>query len=652
MKSKFVAILFLSGTSSLTLGHSFLEEHSQKIADIRNTTVKEHLIPVPVKRPGQCPVLSNAFDEIRKDLSILIAGMENTKCFEKHYELIQNMSGFASSEPEEESKKPKDGALIENSPGIVISITNTQIQNVENKNSLISGLFELSKDPECVEELRAKKLIEPVASTLTRLGSIGMIIPSPIGFIGSAGALALGSSLSILEKFIGRADWNSETYRHEFMLLNCAFYNLRSQLLSSGFFLAKSFNDSQRLSLSKDLLRQLETLSEKLDDDYDRWVQEKRQKLMDFLSGKVGARRSETFALLQQGLGVLGSSAASGETAIARFSITSFFVKHKREFETLLSEYPQSKVLEILSLWADLSTEKLLSLNERTWSLAYVEALVFHIRTLIKDEFSDVEKVAKAFLDRNDFDPERKNQEVISMNEAIYQSLRSSLLGLQTDLSMTIHNLGRIENLGTLDSYDDGHKNYFDIHQSYKKIRSEVLGRKGWHFLKFLINDAEKKNKRFTRQYSTWTEKKKSPLEKAWACHDAFEISQVWDSANSAIEYAYDFLSSNSDLWSSMHPRYLRVLGIPVRMRSEEKLVRAMQSSAIAKSILSGSDKYTERDLNNYPSGLFYNFGKTALAIKKQEGARRQLDSYRLEHCAGEQDWPASRSSSSSSDRN
>jgi hypothetical protein len=118
---------------------------------------------------------------------------------------------------------------------------------------------------------------------------------------------------------------------------------------------------------------------------------------------------------------------------------------------------------------------------------------------------------------------------------------------------------------------DDGSENKTAILDSSKEIADQVYGKWGSKFLKYTTKNARKLNLEFNQKYSEYSKghlliKEKrahaiksvndmSHLMKVYACQDARPRIELWNTADSLSQAAYDFIATNKDLFHSGYPK-------------------------------------------------------------------------------------------------
>ena len=502
---------FVFSVCNANSSHSKLEKIEEQMRNF-------DLYAWPSTRPEKCSISSVAFSDIAAQVSSIAASMAHGKCYEKHSKLIgelSQMSRFLPSEEVDNLPKIENGALIDRNEHMTINISNTQIQSVQTNNSLVSGLLTLSKDKDCLEELRTSNKLSSVGSTIVKIGAVGMLIPSPIGLAGSAGLMTMGGAMKVLNQVLTpKYDWSKPEQRKEFMALTCAFYNLRSQLIALDFFRRPQESDEQRILLAEKLLRELAILEEESKNKYKDWKTDWNKLVILSLSEVLDNDNSQLYQEISNLLFVLRGRHARGLSVEDRLSIDTYIRTHQQTiidlFNKLKFESPVVKsIVKNIKLWKNKSALDILALSEKTWQLGYIETLDFYFQKFINESYPKISQQLETFHNSFDYSKEMTNIEFYKKSLGDFQLLNHKLMTLRHDLKLKLKNLERIRTMKSLDKHSDGAQNWYEIMKDYQMIRQVMLGKKGWSFVKYLAKDAQKSARLFDRNYHKWIRKSK-----------------------------------------------------------------------------------------------------------------------------------------------
>ena len=219
-------------------------------------------------------------------------------------------------------------------------------------------------------------------------------------------------------------------------------------------------------------------------------------------------------------------------------------------------------------------------MSQQTWDIAYVRTLQFYLNRVLNEGLPIVADHIENFLLRNDFDSSFNNDQYLRKMLQDWQAFRKRAMRLQHELTIKMANLERLRQEQPLSDSSDGHQSRYEVLRGYEDIKSTMLGRKGWSFVKFLIRDAKGQMRQFNRAYGKWKESALSKHDPVWQGRDAGNIGFYWDYANDSIELAYDFLSANSDILSHYGPRHRKLWNLlPV----EKLSTKASASSEVCR---------------------------------------------------------------------
>ena len=637
-------ILLQSSVSFANPWINRVQEITGDLDSIQKET-EEKGISLNVKRPAYCPTESVTFKNLADKMQAISESLNEPtgKCYQKHAALIGEINLKAR---EQRGRAPFDtspsenGSFVENNPQMVINITNNQITNITNNNALVSGLWGLAEDKDCLDLLRQKGQLSVVAEVLTKFGAIGLFVPNTLGVAGSATVLALGGLLRLLDKVIQPAfRWYLPQDRKDFMALTCAFYNVRTQLIEEGFFESKSQNlfalkePIQALQLAlKSTQTELSRFNTEWDEKYsttlDRILSEK----------KFDSKKISLYKLIQADLDFLKTEVGAGETPDQRQEVMNRFVRNRDSYQALLSQESVNptfgaKTYEAVQTFTALTGPDLLRLTRKTFQLGYISTIEKSFNEILTNDLRDIRAVIIAFEKSNDFDPQIPNQAlketIVSKNEELLRKAQ----GLEKILSKKLQTLARLEISKDLSAGGESASAEYEIYREFFSIKSVVLGKKGWTFFRFLVADAKKHLRVFMRGQKEWEKSVTDPKRLAWNCRNARDLGAHWSAANSAIEFANNYLITNDDLWGETYLKIGLDWGIVPTQSYLDRFVRAKKSIEMVR--ISAGDPKIE-SLAQVPtlrSTPFTNFGEWAAKTKGHRLNKDKMDLYLRENC-------------------
>ncbi len=635
----FLLVLVATATSGLSSSGDFY----QKYAELHQQAMAEHLIPMPITRPANCPAISVAFADISEQMSDLALSLTDGLCYEKHSRTIAELArlnGTINPEVVKDLPPPENGALVDVLPGQVINITNNQMQNVKNQNSLITGFFNLTKEKSCIESFKRRSRLSAVAGTLAKIGTLSLFLPSQLGLGGSTASFLLGGSLLALDKILQpKFTWNYQKDRRDFMAMTCAFYHLRSNLYYAGFFDVATPEDPQRLSHAETLDTNLKKLSSSTSTYLNEWGESWNKKLKSLITSHNQQDNIRLCQLIKEATSLLNSPIAQGLSVEERLTVQSYLSRQLGPMTTVLGELPQpypeaTKAIAIMNSMDKLSHEDILTLGRKNWQLAHMQSLLFHLDAINKQQCGNIERVVNDFNERHDFDPQLKNSTFNEQKVMTVHQLLGKIGTLRHDLSWSAQSIKRLSLKRSLSQFDDGAMNQFDILTEYQTITDKLLGKKGWSFVSYLLTQAQDNINDFIKHFGRWTYERETNVPTKMLCRDSFVVEKYFDLADSAVEYAYDFLMATDELWSSVDKRrhgFGRIM--PLFQSTSMELSSANQSMQLAKSVLTAQPAYSERDLEAITTQISHETGKVVLLVKGQTKNRQVLNAFSKANC-------------------
>lgn len=655
-----VSLFAFSAANASPLGT--YQDFREVVRKLQANIQEENLTLATLTRPENCPIAGPTFREIADKMIAVSSSLSDSKCYEKHSKVIHEISQASKvqAEAEFDFSPGENGAFVESDSKTKITITNNQYQSqsIQNSNTLISGLLEVSKDKECVDSLRKSGHLTTIAQTLSRFGTMGLVLPSSIGMMGSAVILATAGSLYVLDKIIQpKFSWKFAKDRNDFMALTCAFYNLRTQLHEADFFEVTPKNVDVMLARAEKYLAEVSKYQSQNEKIYEEWTREKNSTLEKFLEKKLqfrGEEEEKRIALylgLEESIALLKSKTALGRNPEDRYTIRNFFLNHLSKYEGLLStahctlEFG-NKIKEDLGNFISLSETKLLELTARQW-MGRMTSYENLFRDLIRTNLPEIVQAVEEFKLQTHFEEKSSNGGVDLKMAQNYSEMKSLIAKLQRDLTIKFSNLKRMQSEKSLSSFDEGAQSEFDIRTEYSNIRNLILGKKGWKFVRYLIEDAGKSIEKYKSDYKKWNSSRDRAADKTWVCRDAKELADLWGTANEAVELAYGFLGANNDLWTTFHPHFNTFLKVPYRRSDYRKLYKAVKSSELAKVYLGlpesrKKERILERIENFHstfarkPGTLLLqhlNLGATIVQVKDEAKSLEEIRQFRSDHC-------------------
>ena len=640
--SVFLAFLIFSQpTNSLANPSPFSEV--EKSLERLQVTIQENRLTLPtLNRPENCTLDSPTFGEIADQLENISHALANSKCYEEHkqeIDMINRAGRTMRSDLTFDLPAYEDGSFMETRSNTQINITNNQTVSVTNENSLISGLFKISKDKTCRESLAKTSNLGNIASMLTRLGTVGLVLPSAIGVVGSTTLITAGWSLYILDKIVNRKTfkWDLREDRRDFMAMVCSVYHMRTRLLKAEFSAVRPENSRELIQISEKTLNSLKDLSFQLEEIDLNWNKQYQAKLSAYLAGQFPQKNHQLFELLNEGIRKLTSNEAYGEKPQDREVVYSYFLGKRSQYSELFNhseinpDYREKALAQLNSL-LDPGLAAVYQLNRRDWRMGKMRALAFLFQQILETNFSKYPVAIREFQAQSD--PESKTSRGDLQKQMRLEKARISaaIAELQSNLTTKIANLQRLETQDLLSTHDEGARSEYDILREFQNIRKVLLGSKGWSFVSFLIESAQEQINLFEANYKNWKPRAMDKANRVWNCRNAAQTLAYWQTANAAVEHTYDYFSANSDIWSDHTKKFDWFLKfIPIGFDPEYKLVKAVKSAEEAKKYL--KEGRSHADLEASTANI--NLGSVIIKVQRQAINRDELARYIDENNCG-----------------
>lgn len=631
---------------------SSIMQIKKQVEQIQVAATNQHLLPSSVGRAPHCPIEGQSFRGIADQMALISSSLVDGKCYEKHSKEIGEINRLSRKLAEEELdiSPSENGSFVDSEKGIQIQITNQQTQSVQNTNSILGGLFEISKDKDCIESMKKSGKLASIAEVLTRFGTLGMFYPSTLGTLGGAMLIGTGASLLILDNLITpEFRWNYQQDRKDFLALTCAFYNLRTELHQFDFFDSSVSDIERKIGKIDELLSELQDQKKNVARKYSEWKSYYHSQLNEFCESKSsrgGGEKSHLalYFLVREGLDKLRSYGAQGRSVSDRFELRNYFLNRKEKLFLAMKQLDlipvhSDRVIQEVNGLIDLSTDEVLMMSHAKW-VGRMLGIRDSLEQLSQYNFIDTASTLDEF-------EKTKYEMAVSFHEAdqqaneIYTLTQDQIQDLIVLLEQKQKNLVRKRRQSeSLAGWVDGSQSEYDIYRELGVIKQTVLGKKGWSLIDFLLRDSRKKLSQFSGQIPHWISLSAQESERKWSCREAHDLVRKLNHSQSGINLAQNFLSANDDLWSDYDSMFRKVYGIPIGFNYAYYLYSAAKSSEIARAVIQfGSISSLDlsnalREIRTYSSFFSENFGILMVDLHQASVAyRSRIESFIEEKC-------------------
>lgn len=631
---------------------SSIMQIKKQVEQIQVAATNQHLLPSSVGRAPHCPIEGQSFRGIADQMALISSSLVDGKCYEKHSKEIGEINRLSRKLAEEalDISPSENGSFVDSEKGIQIQITNQQTQSVQNTNSILGGLFEISKDKDCIESMKKSGKLASIAEVLTRFGTLGMFYPSTLGTLGGAMLIGTGASLLILDNLITpEFRWNYQQDRKDFLALTCAFYNLRTELHQFDFFDSSVSDIERKMGKIDGLLSELQDQKKNVARKYSEWKSYYHSQLNEFCESKSsrgGGEKSHLalYFLVREGLDKLRSYGAQGRSVSDRFELRNYFLNRKEKLFLAMKQLDlipvhSDRVIQEVNGLIDLSTDEVLMMSHAKW-VGRMLGIRDSLEQLSQYNFIDTASTLDEF-------EKTKYEMAVSFHEAdqqaneIYTLTQDQIQDLIVLLEQKQKNLVRKRRQSeSLAGWVDGSQSEYDIYRELGVIKQTVLGKKGWSLIDFLLRDSRKKLSQFSGQIPHWISLSAQESERKWSCREAHDLVRKLNHSQSGINLAQNFLSANDDLWSDYDSMFRKVYGIPIGFNYAYYLYSAAKSSEIARAVIQfGSISSLDlsnalREIRTYSSFFSENFGILMVDLHQASVAyRSRIESFIEEKC-------------------
>ncbi|MCP4912951.1 MAG: hypothetical protein GY909_07520 [Oligoflexia bacterium] len=572
------------------------------------------------KRPDACPMASKNYKDILGKVESIKSLFRDTDCLNDST-ILDEISTSAQTIQTELNNAGVDTTDVSNP----IANANVNGQNITSVFNNVNNLFFKSK---C--DLTDRSMLEKGADLVQNFSQMGMLVPNANGLVISGGGLALASILRMIHNlFDKKFDFENNQDRQNFIKLNCAFYDIRKDIESSGLVDISTEKHQDDFADLKGLIKVIEDKIKANKKSQENILKEIDKAQAEYVKAEQGALASLEKNVLK-GLEIVkipvkDTGDIPAET-IKRDTLSELMII-KGQILTDLSDYIERGLSKLPIVDKDLMNElskldggteflKLYKMDAKEFNNTFRASLLFHFDR-IKDDIATLKTAAeKKFLkeviiDGVNVETYKKNlaKKQADVEKALKESLkRGDLIKLR---------LSRI--VGNSEAYtrsDDGTENKTAILSNFDEISNQVYGKWGYEFLKYTTKTAKKENSKFKDNFNTFakdhlnidSEKKAtipnpgdlSELRVLYACQDAMPHIRKWVQADSLSQQGYDFVATNKELFHSDIPRVFlgktggRNAGIHSIRSKFERIQEHHKSSIFARKILKKQDVSTE----------------------------------------------------------
>ncbi|MDC1174406.1 hypothetical protein OAT67_03375 [Bacteriovoracaceae bacterium] len=565
-------------------------------------------------RPEACPLESKNYGNILSKVESIKTLFRDTDCLNDTTQLDEIISGATTLQNE------LDNAGV-NTTEVTTPVTDATV-NGQNISGVVNNLNNLFFKSKC--DLSDRGVLEKGADLIQNFSQMGLMVPNANGLVISGGGFAVASLLRVIHNlFDKKFDFEDNQDRRNFIKLNCAFYDIRKDIESSGLVDISTEGHQKDYAELKGLIKVIEDKIKANKKSQEAILKDIDKAQAEFIKDEQGALVSLEKNVLK-GLEITKTAIRDNgdipAEAVKRDTLSSLMLI-KEQLVADLDDYFERGLSKIELLDQDLKKEllkldalsggeefmKLYKMDAKEFNNTYRAALLFHFDR-IKDDIAALKASAqKKFLTE------------VQIDGVNVQTYKKNLAKKQTDVEKALKEalkrgtlvnarLSRI--VGDSQAYtrgDDGTDNKTAILNSFDEISEQVYGKWGYKFLKYTTKQAKKENSYFKSNFKKFAsdhlnvndDKYELPdpaqigeLKVLFACQDLKPHIRKWVSADALSQQGYDFIATNKELFHSDIPRIFlgktggRDVGIHAIRSKFERIQDHHKSSLFARKLL------------------------------------------------------------------
>ena len=516
-------------------------------------------------RPESCPMISKQYSDIVAKIASLKALFRDSCGEEDPTRLYEIFNGATAIQGELEN------AGVTTAPATPTTINGQQIGDVVQN---INDIFLRGK---C--NFRDKSFLQNSADVILRFSQLGLLVPNSNGLVLSAGGIAMSSILNLIHSlFEKRFNFEDAADRQSFIKLNCAFYDIRSDIENSGFMdvvTQAHFDDVQNLTPIRTQLDNINKAIAASQKSFRESVEKAKEVYFaQSLGDSVEFKKSlaAAIAALSSDLSDDGTGPANTRKLQVLLSMVNLRIQLETQIKDFMSRglsevaFLDTMALAELAKYDSESPEfaTLYAMPVKEYRDGVRSVLLFHLERLA----ANVEKLRTA-----------KNEQWLALDldgktikdfiAAAEKSMTDAITAIgENNKKATIvaEKLKRMTSTRDFTGRDDGTENIVSILSDYDNIVEQIYGKWGDEFLKFTAGGSLKSLKNFRKDFDQFSDQHLddgkviaaqdlTELERLQSCQNALPARREWKLAQSLAQQGHDFVVTNKELFHTATPR-------------------------------------------------------------------------------------------------
>lgn len=516
-------------------------------------------------RPESCPMISKQYSDIVAKIANLKALFRDSCGEEEQTRLDELYNGATAIQSELENASVATDGVVPS------TVNGQQIGDV------VQNINDIFLRGRC--NFRDRSFLQNSADVILRFSQLGLLVPNSNGLVLSAGGIAMSSILNLIHSlFDKRFNFEEAADRQSFIKLNCAFYDIRTDIENSGFMdvvTQAHFDDANDLApirtkldaIAKGIGEQQKAFRaavEKAREDY------MQQTLGDTVAFKKALNTAIT--TLKSDLADAGATPANTR----KLQVLLDMVKVRAELSAAMMDFITRGLSEVAFL-DNMAIAELNKYDSNSAEFATLyqmpvaeyrdgprSILLFHLERLLARVESLRAKRDEAWLAEAIEGTTVKDY--IAAVEKTMTDAAKAISDNQKQATGVAEKLKRMTSTRDFTGRDDGTENIVSILSDYDNIVEQIYGKWGDEFLKFTAGGSIKSLKQFRKNFGNFDDKhlvdgqveeasKLSELDRLQACQDAYPTRREWKMAQSLAQQGHDFVVTNKELFHSSTPR-------------------------------------------------------------------------------------------------
>lgn len=627
---KYLLLIILISSNAYSQSYEKIISYLNEARAILTQEVKKNRINLPNFRPKGCPLVSVQYEDIYKKfkgieeglnaacvntnktaINTLDSSISNLTSMYSSYQVNQNQGIYDSkgnfiqiSKPAESASADEWAKYNENVALRDKMIRERGIQQVAVKDvsTALGTIASLTENKDCKSSFSKDKVFNMISDIIVQTSSIGLLTPTPQGYLLAAGGAAVGSMLKIINEILKEQfDWTNREGRDNFLKVNCSFFDLKKEMDSVGLLHVRIAEHAEEIRSKKDSIAKLRPILIELYKNLDQLLQKDKIVRKAILMGRMG---EENFLLLskldeaKQLIEVVGPNITSNEgkgefleklytihgeiiknlekADVGRYGRLYYLESSLKSFNRLLEGATNSDQFLKTYLTDNLKYQALLSnfLEPLGWVYTYQKEL--ERKSYIK---------AKGIASLVD-NPTFKYKSLVNRYESVIEHYQTR-----------IKFLNNITNDTAFSPDDDGTQIKANVIENFRAIEEKIYGKIGASFNNYIIGKVQKDflefdaNLKFLSKYFQGFEKA-DEKDRVTTCSNAKRLQLLWQSSHSLLNLSYDFMETNKDSFYKPLRKTKMFLFIPYG-KSDQQFI-----SDSAKSAFDAADMLSKKDLD------------------------------------------------------